>query len=121
MGASRQILTPIAFAIAFCGHQVLADVLTQRYNQERTGSALQPGLNQSTVQDPKWGLIGRLDVQGTVYAQPLVVENLQFPTARNGRDVVFVATAQNRVYAFNANTLAPIWPVGPGGTYLGKR
>jgi hypothetical protein len=119
MGASRQFLTTIALAIAFCGHQAPGDVLTQRYNQERTGSVSEPGLDQSTVQDPKWGLVGKLDVQGTVYAQPLVVENLQAPAAPNGRDVVFIATAQNRIYAFDANAFAPVWAAAAGGLDLG--
>ncbi|MBV9287173.1 MAG: hypothetical protein JO288_05015, partial [Hyphomicrobiales bacterium] len=119
MRATIEFLTSIAIAIAFGGDYASADVLTQRYNQERTGSVLQRGLNQKTVQDPKWGLVGELSVQGTVYAQPLVVENLQTPAAPNGTDVVFVATAQNRVYAFDANTLAPFWAVGPNGAYLG--
>jgi hypothetical protein len=98
--------------LGLCIGPTSADVLTQRYNLERTGSTIQPGLNQSTVQDPRWGLLGKLEVRGTVYAQPLVVENIQIPGAPSPRDLVYVATAQNRVYAFDAHTRAPIWPNG---------
>jgi hypothetical protein len=117
-GLTIRFLT-YAFAVAFSAGPATADVLTQRYNQERTGSVSQPGLNQSMFQDARWGLVGKLNVQGTVYAQPLVVENLQSPAAPRGADVVFIATAQNRIYSFDANTLVPVWPVGPGGISLG--
>ena len=65
MGASGPFLKTLVFAAVFCADPVSSDVLTQRYNQERTGSVSQLGLNQNTVQDPRWGLVGKLDVQGT--------------------------------------------------------
>ncbi len=86
-----------------------ADVLTQRYNNERTGSVSQSSINQSSVSDPRWGFIGKLAVTGTVYAQPLVVQDFDFPGSSGARDAVFVATAQNLVYAFDAHSLAPLW------------
>jgi hypothetical protein len=96
-----------------------ADVLTQRYNNERTGSTQQPGLNQATLQDPRWTELGVLAVEGTVYAQPLYVENLQLPGGPQGRDVIFVATGQNNVYAFDAATRAQLWPAPPQALHLG--
>lgn len=87
-----------------------ADVLTQRYNNERTGSVSQSSINQSTVSNPRWGLIGKLPVTGTVYAQPLVVEDLGFGSSST-HDLVFVATARNMVHAFDAHSLAPLWSV----------
>jgi hypothetical protein len=85
-----------------------ADVLTQRYNVERTGSTVSPGLNQGTVADPRWGEVGRVGVNGVVYAQPLVVERLERPGA-SPTDTVFVATGSNGLYAFDARSLKIIW------------
>jgi hypothetical protein len=65
MGALTIRFLTYAFAVAFSAGHATADVLTQRYNQERTGSVSQPGLNQSMFQDARWGLVGKLNVQGT--------------------------------------------------------
>jgi hypothetical protein len=110
----------IAGVLAAAAHGAAADdVLTQRYNNERTGSHRQPGLNQAAVQEKSWGLLGTLAVQGTVYAQPLYVENLLLPNNPGPRNVVYVATALNTIYAFDATTLARLWPAGPQGLTLG--
>ncbi|MBV9116837.1 MAG: hypothetical protein JOY63_05665, partial [Acetobacteraceae bacterium] len=99
-----------------------ADVLTQRYNTARTGSTTQPGLNPQTVQSPRWGELGRLPVNGIVYAQPLYVENMQ-AEGQQGRGLVFVATGSNQIYAFDARTLGQAWHVDAGPndkTAIGK-
>jgi hypothetical protein len=86
------------------------DVLAQHNNNERVGSYMQPGLNQSTFSPQRdWGLKGTICVKGAVYAQPLYVENL--PIGANGSlaDVVFIATAQNCVYAFDTDSLQQYW------------
>jgi hypothetical protein len=89
------------------------EVLTQRYDNGRTGSTFNAGLNQATVRDPRWSLLGRLPVQGTVYAQPLYVQQLPVPGTAQLHDVVLVATAQNSVTAFDARTLAQLWQATP--------
>jgi hypothetical protein len=96
------------------------EVLTQRYDNGRTGSIFNAGLNQATVRDPRWGLLGGLPVQGTVYAQPLYVHQLPVLPTGQLHDVVLVATAQNSVTAFDARTLKRLWqaapPLGPNDT-----
>ena len=84
-----------------------ADVLTQRYNPARTGSTTQPGLNQATLLDPRWGEIRRIDVSDLVYAQPLYVENLQI--GENLYDILFVAARDNSIHAFDAVTFEQKW------------
>jgi hypothetical protein len=89
-----------------------SDVLTERGNNERTSAFIQPGLNQS-VFTPAWRQLGALAVQGTVYAQPLFVAGLTMALDNRTHNVVFVATAQNNVYAFDADTFVPLWPQRP--------
>lgn len=86
-------------------------MLTQRNNNERTGAAIVPGLNQDTVTSRRWTQLMELPVDGTVYAQPLLVTRLFMPGSRAPRDVLYVATSQNRLYAFDATTLDrhPLW------------
>ena len=45
-----------------------ADVVTQRYNNLRTGTTLNGGLDQFSVSNPRFGLLGHLDVRGAVLA-----------------------------------------------------
>jgi hypothetical protein len=96
------MMVPIAKSAA-------SDVVTQRYNVERTGSTTQRGFNQSDVADPNWRELGRLMVNGIVFAQPLYVENLPGAGSRKVRNVVYVATGSNGLYAFDADTRALIW------------
>jgi hypothetical protein len=123
LGGYRGALRHHALAFAFAGlfalwgiapHAAANDVLTQRYNAERTGSTIQPGLSQSTLRDPRWRELGRLRVNGVVYAQPLYVENIQIAGRPQPLNIVFVATGTNEVSAFDANTSQRIWNVPLG-------
>src|SRR5262245_36245017 len=89
-----------------------ADVLTERNNNERTGAVEDTAFDAAAFASG-WGKLGELPVDGRVYAQPLYVEGVQTPSGM--RNVVYVATAANRVYAFDARTLARVWgPVNLG-------
>ena len=98
------MLTPVVRA--WCAASLLVacsafadDILTERHDNSRTGAALKVGINSSAV--AQWSHLGALNVPGRVYAQPLYAENLPWPDGRR-HDVVFVATSENWVYAFNA-------------------
>ena len=86
------------------------NVVTERYNNARTGSTLQslPGGKLAST----WGKKGELPVQGRVYAQPLYVQQVQ--TASGLHNMVFVATEENRVYGFDADSLALVWTLNLG-------
>jgi hypothetical protein len=84
------------------------DVVTQRYNNLRTGTTLHSGLDPSAVSVDSFGLVGKLDVDGVVLAQPLFVEGVEFPN-KGRRPAVFIATSTNNVYAFDADTLEKLW------------
>lgn len=88
------------------------DVATQRYNNLRTGATLHGGLDQRAVSDG-FGLVGHLDVDGVVLAQPLFMAGVDFPQGR--RSAIFIATSTNWVYAFDADTLEKLW-----GHFLGE-
>jgi hypothetical protein len=74
-------------------------VLTQRNNNFRTGASAWPGLNQSTVKG--FRLLGTLDVNGPVMAQPLFVEGVEVGGTKHS--IILVATALNTIVAFSAD------------------
>ena len=76
------------------------DVLTQGYNAYRTGAQLDEKiLNAGNVGPATFGKVASLPVDGYVHAQPLVVNGLQMEG--NSADVVYVATGNNSVFAFD--------------------
>jgi hypothetical protein len=88
------------------------DVLTNRYDNSRRGANLnETTLTQANVNVNDFGKVFTRGVDGQIYAQPLIVSNVNFP--RIGRHtVVIVATTRNMVYAFDAEDPAawhPIW------------
>jgi hypothetical protein len=90
------------------------DVLTNRYNVERTGANLQESvLNIDNVNAWQFGKLFERQVDGDIYAQPLIKTNVTIPDA-GLRDLVFVATVNNSLYAFDASqpgVSRPYWHV----------
>jgi hypothetical protein len=78
-------------------------MLTQHNDNARTGVTIQRGLNRNAF--ATWGLKGVLRVDGTVWSQPLVMSQVPVPGGPH-RNLVFIATATNKVYAFEAEA----WP-----------
>ena len=88
------------------------DVLTNRYDNFRQGANLNETiLTQDNVNVNDFGKVFTRGVDGQIYAQPLIVSNVNFP--RVGRhSIVIVATTRNMVYAFDSENPAawhPIW------------
>jgi outer membrane protein assembly factor BamB len=83
------------------------DVITQRYNNLRTGATIERGFNQASVSDGRFGLLRKLPVDGHVLSQPLYMESVPFERGR--RSALFVATSTNWIYAFDANTFEQLW------------
>jgi hypothetical protein len=89
-------------------------VLTQHNDVARTGANLKEKLlSPSTVSAASFGKIFSRDVDGQVYAQPLYVGGVM-----GGKNVVYVATEHNSVYAFDADggAPAPLWQVNLGAS-----
>jgi hypothetical protein len=88
------------------------DVLTWHYDLARTG--VQPNeriLTPRSVGPSTFGKLFAFMVDGAVYAQPLYVSNLAIGGAT--RDVIFIATQHDSVYAFDATgaSVEPLWHV----------
>lgn len=83
------------------------------------------GVNdQETILTPTsikngFGKLYSLPVDGQVYAQPLYVPSVVIPNVGT-RNVLFVATEHNSVYAFDADSSSatPLWQVNMGPTLL---
>jgi len=80
-------------------------VLQYHKNATRDGHYVDPAVRRSAAprlhRDPAF----RSSVPGSTYAQPL----FWAATGPNEKDLLFVATAQDRVYALDASTGAEVW------------
>jgi hypothetical protein len=87
------------------------DVLTNRYANTRIGANThETRLNTSTVEIRQFGKLFTRTLDGDLYAQPLVVTGLNI--AGKTRNVVYLATARNWVYAYDADdydACIPLW------------
>lgn len=89
----------------------LAGVYTQRYDNARSGANTNETLlTPSNVNVDQFGKLFSLPVDGQVYAQPLYVKNVSIPN-RGTHNVVYVATQNDSVYAFDADgqSTTPLW------------
>jgi hypothetical protein len=83
------------------------DVLTQHNNNSRWGAQLNETiLKPSNVGPNTFGRLYERHVEGQIIAQPLYVSNLSIPNV-GVRNVVYVATRENMVYAFDADDTDP--------------
>jgi outer membrane protein assembly factor BamB len=91
-------------------------VTTHHNDSGRTGQNLtEPVLNTSNVNVNTFGKLFSRAVDGQIYAQPLYVPDLS--VAGQIRNVVYVATQNDTVYAFDADdptASLPLWHVNFG-------
>jgi hypothetical protein len=91
----------------------LTGVYTHHNDIARTGQNLQEyGLTPATATPATFGWLFSCPVDGFVYAEPLWAAHLTFGTTT--RNVVFIATEHDSIYAFDAdspNSCAPLWQV----------
>jgi hypothetical protein len=115
----------LIFLLAGASQIFAQDVTTWHYNNARTG--VQPNetaLTPSNVNSAKFGKIFSLPVLGDIYAQPLYLS--QYPMSDGQlHNVLLVATAEDYVYAFDADGKNPSqgylwrkWLVNSGETWL---
>ncbi len=94
-------------------------VTTFKNDNQRDGQfAGETALNESDVNVAQFGKRVQYSVDGQVYAEPLFLPNLS--VGGGTHNVVFVATENDSVYAFDADAtsaVAPLWKVSllPGG------
>jgi len=93
------------------------DVLTANYDNNRTSANLNEWiLNAGNVTPDRFGKLYSYPVDGEVYAQPLYVHSLNIP-GTGVRNVLYVATMHNSIYAFDADAsggTAPLWHLNLG-------
>lgn len=93
-------------------------VVTGQYDNSRTAANLSETiLTPSNVNTTHFGLLFSRSVDAFVYAQPLYVPGVVIPPSTTPVNVVYVATMNNSVYAFDADNpsaSAPLWQVNLG-------
>jgi len=80
------------------------NVVTFHNDNAHTGANLQETvLTPTNVGSGQFGKLFTLPVDGQVYAQPLILSNVSIP-GQGAHNVLFVATAHDSVYAFDADS-----------------
>ncbi|HYL38766.1 MAG TPA: hypothetical protein VEV17_22805 [Bryobacteraceae bacterium] len=110
LAAAAKLAAVALWAAAAALAQV--NVLTANYDNNRTNSNLhETRLSPQTVNPATFGKIGTFAVDGQIYAQPLYVSGVQIAGAGQ-RNVVYIATMHNSVYAMDADApqnTQPLW------------
>jgi outer membrane protein assembly factor BamB len=93
------------------GSAAAQDVLTWHNDNARTGQDLNEKILTPQSVNPKtFGKLFVIHVDGKVDAEPLYVEGMEIPSYGR-RNVLFVATEHDSVYAFDADTGRLFWRV----------
>jgi hypothetical protein len=107
----KRLFFALFFAYAASGPANVS-VLTQHNDNSRTGADLnETTLNIQNVNTNQFGLLFTRAVDDQIYAQPLVMTNVNLG-AKGTHNLVIVATVNDTVYAFdadNASVTAPYW------------
>jgi hypothetical protein len=112
-GTVLRIATALVFLSLFFTPRLASaqvQVTTSQYDNARTGANLKEKiLTPQNVNSKRFGKLFSLLVDGDIYTQPLYLSDLEIP-GKGSRNVLFVATEHDTVYAFDADTRgAPLW------------
>ena len=105
-------LAAVVFS-AFGAEAQFAGVFTQRYDQSRSGQNLsETTLTPANVKAKLFGKLFSYPVDNQVYGQPLYVPGVTI-AGIGTRNVLYIATENDSVYAFDADGLSPyvLWSV----------
>jgi len=101
---------------------VTTAVMTHHNDNFRTGDNLNEStLNTANVNSNTFGLLFTRAVDDQIYAQPLIATNVTIP-GQGAHNLIIVATVNNSVYAFDADSPAissPYWQVNFNGNFGG--
>ncbi|MBV8208377.1 MAG: PQQ-binding-like beta-propeller repeat protein [Acidobacteria bacterium] len=92
------------------GGSAASGVFTRHYNTARTGAnTAETTLTPANVGSSSFGLLFTDPIDGFAIAQPLYVANVAI-AGQGTHNVVYVATENNTVYAFDADKqMSPLW------------
>lgn len=112
--AHSVVLFPLIFAyLSPAAAQTFAGVLTQHNDNARTGqNPSETILTPANVNSATFGRVFSYSVDGQIYGQPLYVPNVSIP-GQGTHNVVYVATQNDSLYAFDADGLraSALWQV----------
>lgn len=92
------------------------NVLTQHNDNNRDGlNSTETVLQPSNVSSTDFGMLFKVAVDDQIYAQPLYVSGMSI--ASGTHNVVFIATTNNSVYAFDADSGVQYWHVQLGTAF----
>lgn len=117
----RKFFAALVAFISIITTHAQVSVLTQHNNLKRTGwNDAETTLTQANVSSGNFGLVCRKKVDGQVYAQPLIANNITIAGKKHA-NVLYTATVNNTIYAFDADDTSstPLWSVSL--TYKGYR
>ena len=109
------VTVPFLITVFAVGAFAQVSVLTYRYDNFRTGANLNETVLTASSVASGFGKLFARQVDGELYAQPLYVSNVTIP-GKGIHNVVYVATMNDVVYAFDADSNAadnagPLWTV----------
>jgi uncharacterized protein (TIGR03437 family) len=123
----RSLMPLVALGVVLPGMaQSQVSLTTYRNNLARSGENLQETiLTPLNVTPVQFGKIFSHPVDGQVYAQPLYLPSVSIP-GKGIHNMVFVATAHDTVYAFDADSIdglnaSPLWQVNLADANTGER
>ncbi|MGC9942998.1 MAG: PA14 domain-containing protein [Verrucomicrobiota bacterium] len=109
----RAVFALAALALSLSYHAIAISVLTYHNDNARSGANdHETMLTLANVNTNSFGLLRKYEVDGYVYGQPLYFAGLIIP-GHGTHNTVFVTTANNSVYAFDADNNS-----GPDGGLL---
>lgn len=109
LGGRALILVASALAsFASAAGDPATEVLTNNYDEARTGANLRERvLDTATVRPSTFGRLFTMSVDAPVFGQPLVAAAVPMADGRP-RNLLYVTTAANSVYAFDADAAEPV-------------
>src|SRR5580698_7111170 len=100
----------LAAFMSLTGSSIAQDVTTWHYDNNRTGWQQNETTLNITNVATNFGKIFQYNVGGAVYAQPLALGGVSGMANCSGTcDVVFIATEEDMLYAFDATSSTQFW------------
>ena len=108
---SRLVLT-LFLVISTFSLRAQVSVTTQHNDISRTGqNTSEVVLTPTNVKSGSFGKLYTASVDGAIYAQPLYLPNVTFPSVGT-HNVVFIATEHDSIYALDADSaMSPLWKI----------